>query len=70
MKMDRGSSFLGTGPDQSDQDTFVLSMGFALLKPSSYWEYPAVHLKNLLIFAGAAGACPRWLPTLPSPTRC
>ena len=28
MKMDRGSSFLGTGPDQSDQDTFVLSMGF------------------------------------------
>ena len=35
---------------------FILSLGLTLLKPSSYSEYPAVHLVNLLVFAGAAGA--------------
>ena len=35
---------------------WILSVGFAVLRPSPYWEFPAVHLINFAIFLGALGS--------------
>jgi hypothetical protein len=36
--------------------SWLLGFGFLVLRPSAYWEYPAVHLVNLVIYAATAAA--------------
>lgn len=49
----RGDWRMALSPHWSPLYSWLLTLGLKVLKPSSYWEFPAIHLVNLTIYLAA-----------------